>query len=36
MRDIAEVMEELKAAHYKEKDVRAPHTGVFLFADIEE
>lgn len=36
MRDIAEVMEELKAAPYTEREVCAPHTGVISFANIEE
>ena len=36
MRDIAEVMEELKAAPYTEREVCAPHTGVIRFADIKE
>ena len=36
MRDIAEVMEELKAAPYTEREVCAPHTGVLRFADIQE
>ncbi|WP_298067859.1 biotin attachment protein [uncultured Mailhella sp.] len=36
MRDIAEVMAELKAAPYTEKAVVAPHTGVVQFSDVEE
>lgn len=36
MRDIAEVMAELRAAPYTEKAVLAPHTGVVSFAEIEE
>ena len=36
MRDIAEVMAELKAAPYTEKAVVAPHTGVVRFSDVEE
>lgn len=36
MRDIAEVMAELKAAPYTEKAVLAPHTGVVRFSDVKE
>ena len=36
MRDIAEVLEGLKAEPYTEKEVRAPYSGVITFADIEE
>lgn len=36
MRDIAEVMAELKAAPYTEKAVLAPHTGVIQFSEVKE
>ncbi len=36
MRNIEEVMAELKAAPYTEKTVLAPHTGVVCFANVEE
>ena len=36
MRDIAEVLESLKAEPYTENLVCAPHSGVITFADIEE
>ena len=36
MRDIAEVLEALKAEPYTEKEVCAPHSGVITFADIRE
>lgn len=36
MRDIAEVLDELKAAPFTEKDIRAPHTGILSFSDISE
>ncbi|MBR6625535.1 MAG: biotin attachment protein, partial [Mailhella sp.] len=36
MRDIAEVLEALKAEPYTEKEVYAPHSGVITFADVEE
>ena len=34
MRDIAEVLEALKAEPYTEKKICAPHSGVITFADI--
>ncbi len=36
MRDIAEVLEELKASPYAEKEICAAHTGVISFSDLQE
>ncbi len=36
MRDIAEVMAELKSVPYTEREISAPHSGVVQFADVQE